>query len=181
MRDETDQSLIDRAVAGDTAAFARLVERHYDFIYRVAWRWLGDQTDAEDLAQDVCVGLARAISGFRGDAAFTSWLYRVVLNRVRDVQRARKRRSDSATVLAFEAVDAEPDTGPEDAAAASDLWRAVRKLPDKQRDATLLVYAEDRSHAEAAEVMGCAENTVSWHLHEARKSLKVMFEGQAHE
>jgi RNA polymerase sigma-70 factor (ECF subfamily) len=53
-----------------------------------------------------------------------------------------------------------------------ELWAAVRRLPEQQRDAVLLVYGQDLSHAEAAQVMGCTEKTVSWHLHEARKRLK---------
>jgi RNA polymerase sigma-70 factor (ECF subfamily) len=57
-----------------------------------------------------------------------------------------------------------------------DLWTAVRSLPDQQRDAVLLVYGEDMSHAEAATVMGCSEKTVSWHVHEARKRLKILLE-----
>ena len=54
-----------------------------------------------------------------------------------------------------------------------ELWDEVRRLPDQQRDAVLLVYGEDMSHAEAADVMGCTEKTVSWHLHEARRRLKT--------
>jgi RNA polymerase sigma-70 factor (ECF subfamily) len=54
----------------------------------------------------------------------------------------------------------------------AELWQAVHRLPQQQRDAVLLVYGEDMSHAEAARVMGCQEKTVSWHLHEAKKRLK---------
>jgi RNA polymerase sigma-70 factor (ECF subfamily) len=64
----------------------------------------------------------------------------------------------------------------EDAVAGQDLWRAVRSLPPQQRDAVLLVYAEDLSHAEAALILGCTEKTVSWHLHEARKRLKIILD-----
>ena len=67
-------------------------------------------------------------------------------------------------------------TMPEQQAEARDLWLAVRTLPAQQRDAVLLVYAEDMSHAEAAEILACSTNTVSWHLHEARKALKVQLE-----
>ncbi len=184
MRDDSDQSLIDRTIAGDATAFARLVERHYDLIYRVAWRWSGDAGDAEDIAQDVCIKLGQTIAGFKGDSAFTSWLYRVTLNVARDFLRARRRREDSLTVMAFSAEEAGlgyppggQSTSPEDLAAAGDVWRAVRGLPDKQRDAVLLVYAEGLTHAEAARTLECAENTVSWHIHEARKKLKVALEG----
>lgn len=53
-----------------------------------------------------------------------------------------------------------------------EIWAAVRQLPDQQRDAVLLVYAEDMSHAQAGEIMGCKETTVSWHIHEAKKTLR---------
>ncbi len=57
-----------------------------------------------------------------------------------------------------------------------ELWTAVRSLPGQQRDAVLLVYGEDMSHAEAARVMACSEKTVSWHIHAAKKRLKVLLE-----
>jgi RNA polymerase sigma-70 factor (ECF subfamily) len=60
--------------------------------------------------------------------------------------------------------------------ASTELWRAVRSLPDQQRDAVLLVYAQDLSHGEAAALMGCSEKTVSWRLHEARKRLRILLE-----
>jgi RNA polymerase sigma-70 factor (ECF subfamily) len=65
---------------------------------------------------------------------------------------------------------------PETAVMGQELWAAVRSLPDRERDAVLLVYGEDLSHGEAAAVMGCSEKTVSWHLHEARKRLKTRLE-----
>ena len=58
----------------------------------------------------------------------------------------------------------------------AEIWQTVRALPAQQRDAVLLVYGEDMSHAEAAAVMGCSEKTVSWHLHEAKKRLKIQIE-----
>jgi RNA polymerase sigma-70 factor (ECF subfamily) len=61
----------------------------------------------------------------------------------------------------------------EAAVAGSELWAEVRSLPPQQRDAVILVYAEDLTHAEAAAIMGCTEKTVSWHLHEARKKLRA--------
>ena len=60
----------------------------------------------------------------------------------------------------------------EESATAKELWRAVSELPEKQREAIMLVYAEDMNHADAAEIMGCKEATVSWHIHEAKKTLR---------
>ncbi len=163
--------LFARARAGDRQAFAQLLEAHYDFIFRVACKWSGRRSEAEDIAQEVCIKLATALKGFDGRSAFTSWLYKVTLNVVRDHQRAAGRRGRGAAALA----DVSPDDAPpdqEDAVTARELWAAVQRLPEQQRDAVLLVYAEELNHAAAAEIMGCKEGTVSFHIHEARKTLR---------
>jgi RNA polymerase sigma factor (sigma-70 family) len=163
--------LVAKAKAGDREAFGALCEAHYDFIYRVAAKWSGKKSDAEDIAQEVCIKLATAIQSFDGRSAFTSWLYRVTLNMVRDMQRAGGRRARN--VDAFALVHPEDDPGgQEEATTAGEIWAAVRALPDKQREAIMLVYGEDMSHAEAGVIMGCKEATVSWHIHEAKKTLR---------
>ncbi|MEL7543895.1 MAG: RNA polymerase sigma factor [Pseudomonadota bacterium] len=171
MDDPSDDWLIERAITGDAAAFARLLERHYDFIHRVAFRWAGNSADAEDIAQDVCIKLATALASYRREAAFMSWLYRITLNAVRDRQRKQKRTAAHLDGVALLAEAVTPATQ-ERASEVHDLWQAVRQLPERQRDAVLLVYAEELSHAEAAAALGCAEKTVSWQLHAARKTLK---------
>lgn len=166
-----DEALIAKAIGGDRRAFAQLVERHYDFIFRTACKWCGKVSDAEDVAQDVCVKLPGILGSFDGRSAFSSWLYRVTLNAVRDMQRARSRRGRNADRYAEVAPDEYlPDQ--EDSAAAKQLWNAVRRLPEQQRDAVLLIYAEGMSHAEAGVIMGCKEATVSWHVHAAKKTLR---------
>ena len=168
---ESDETLVARAKSGDRNAFSQLIRRHYDFIHRTACKWLGRRQDAEDIAQEVCVKLASAIHSFDGRAAFTSWLYRVTLNVVRDSQRSQTRRGkhiERLTVVHPEDSPAEQ----EDSATAKELWAAVRTLPNQQRDAVMLVYAEEMSHAEAGVIMGCKEATVSWHIHEAKKTLR---------
>lgn len=167
----SDTELVARAVNGQRQAFAQLLERHYGLIYRVAYKWCGQQSDAEDVAQEVCVKLATALAGFDGRAAFSSWLYRIVINAVRDLQRVGVRRDNRHA--AFGEVSANNSPAEQEAAVAtSELWRAVRELPDKQRDAVLLVYAEEMTHAAAATVLGVKESTVSSYVHEARKVLR---------
>lgn len=167
------EALVVRARNGDAEAFAELVEHHYDVIYRTAWRWCGHRDDAEDITQEVCVKLGQAIAGFDGRSAFSSWAYRITLNAVRDWQRAGRRRGRNANAYA-EIAPKDQQADQEAAATSSQLWDAVRRLPEKQRDAVLLVYAEELSHAEAAEIMGIREATVSFHVHEARKTLRVL-------
>ncbi len=171
----SDAALVGRARDGDRDAFARLVERHYDFMHRVAWRWCGNRTEAEDIAQDVCVRMARAIRDYRGGGAFTTWLYALAMNAARDARRRGQR--EAAKVMSFAAE--QPGEGDEQAAGEEDgpsarLWAAVRQLPDKQRESVILVYGEGLPHAAAADAMGISEATVSWHIHEAKKRLKVL-------
>lgn len=165
------EALVTRARAGDREAFGMLIETHYDLIYRTAWRWCGNGADAEDVTQDVCIKLASAIASFDGRSAFSSWLYRITLNAVRDLQRAGQRQRRKADAYAQEFDEALP-ADQEDNLSNQDLWRAVRSLPGQQRDAVLLVYAEELSHAEAGQILGCKEATVSWHIHEAKKTLR---------
>lgn len=170
--DETT-TLLRAAKAGDASAFERLLELHYRFIYKTAYRWLGHQSDAEDVTQSVCMRLGEALHGFDGRSAFTSWLYRVTLNAVRDWQRSQTRQKRQvAAVLAVTHEGMAPDQ--EDGLLVADIWQQVRELPEKQRDAVLLVYGEELSHAEAGKIMDCKEVTVSWHIHNARKTLRAM-------
>lgn len=165
------RALVARAQNGDAEAFAELIEDHYDLIHRTAWKWCGNRADAEDIAQDVCVKLGSVLAGFDGRSAFSSWVYRITLNAVRDMQRAGKRRGKYADAYA-EISPGDQPASQEEAATSRQLWAAVRQLPDQQRDAVLLVYAEELSHAAAAEIMGIKEATVSFHVHEARKTLR---------
>ncbi|MCO5065546.1 MAG: RNA polymerase sigma factor [Rhizobiaceae bacterium] len=166
--------MINRAVAGDSSAFGALVERHYDFIFKVAYRWCASRSDAEDIAQEVCLRIARGIASYRGGSAFSTWLYSMTLNAVRDLKRKDLRLAARDEAYRVHALGAAAVDGELAADPADEVWNAVRRLPPKQRDAVLLVYGEELSHARAAEVMGISETTVSWHIHEAKKRLKLL-------
>ena len=173
MTGEDDAALVRRAGEGDREAFAALVERHYDRIYRLSVRVLGDRGDAEDLAQDVCAGLAVRLRSYRGDSLFTTWLYRVVVNASRDAIRR------DATRCRHERDYAEADAL--DRAARGEreseqawLRRAMARLSSEMRATAALVLEEGLRHGEAAEILGVSESTVSWRMHELRKRLRAM-------
>ncbi len=172
------ETLVERAVSGDAAAFAELVRTQYSLIYRIAYKWSGNAQDAEDIAQDVCIKLGKSLQSFAGQSAFSSWLYRITLNTVHDFQRSRARHQVKHSALALVCEEQyEPD---QDKHLLNDeIWAQVSLLPEKQCDAVLLVYAEELSHKEAAQIMGCSESTVSWHIHEAKKGLKTLLDGDA--
>jgi RNA polymerase sigma-70 factor (ECF subfamily) len=176
VKEPVDQGEVERAAGGCASALAALIEAHYGSIYRMAWRLVGTREEAQDVAQDVCVKLASAVRSFRGDAEFSTWLYRVAYNTAIDHIRAREklRRGERPDVVVL--FQGRVAQSAEAALDGSELWDEVRRLPPQQRDAVILVYAEDLSHAEAAAVMGCSEKTVSWHLHAARKRLRARLE-----
>ncbi len=175
MTDESDETLSKRAALGDRSAFSDLVSRHYDRIYRLAWRWSGRRDTAEDIAQDVCVKLAGAIRSYRGDSAFSTWLHRIAYTTAIDHMRLAQRIvavEPSEIIRLADSLSEAPDEHHDGA----EIWEAVRKLSPQQRDAVLMVYGEEKSHAETAVILGCSEKTVSWHIHEAKKRLRIYLE-----
>jgi RNA polymerase sigma-70 factor (ECF subfamily) len=172
LQDRTDERLALCAANGDRQAFGELLERHYSRILSIGWRLLGSRAEAEDLAQDVCVGLSGKVRQFRGEARFTTWLTRVALNAARDALRRRATRG--AAHQGFAEVDALRRAG--DAARATEVeWlrAALDGLKADLRETAILVLDLEMSHAEAGEALGVSANTVSWRLHEIRKALKA--------
>jgi RNA polymerase sigma-70 factor, ECF subfamily len=167
---ETD-ALISRARDGDSGAFEMLIERHYATIFRIAFRWSANKDDAEDITQEACVKMARGIAAFRGDSAFSTWLYRLVVNTAKDWTR-RQLRTPYQVELDDTMLERHGDPSrPEEQLYALQVLAKVHALPDKERDAILLVFGEGLSHREAAAVAGCAETTISGRIHTARQRL----------
>ena len=176
MTESTDDTLARRAAAGDRDAFAALVERHYDRIYRIAARVLGDADEAADLAQDVCVALPAKLSSWRGESRFSTWLYRVVVNAARDaLRRKAARRRGEQGFAETEALLRIEDAGRE--CEASWLRHALGQLPEDLRLTVFLVLEEELKHGEAGDVLGVSESTVSWRMHEVRKRLRALAAG----
>jgi RNA polymerase sigma-70 factor (ECF subfamily) len=168
--DDPDAELVAGAVAGDRAAFSALLERHYDRIHGLAWQLTGTRADADDIAQDVCCALVERIGSFRGEAKFTTWLCGIVFNACRDFHRRRKSLGGFAARLAVLAGLARNPDG-RDLHDAMWVKSAIAGLPPAYRDTVVLVAGQQLSHAEAAAILGVAETTVSWRMHEVRRML----------
>jgi RNA polymerase sigma-70 factor (ECF subfamily) len=172
MENDSDATLARLAAGGDADAFEALVHRHYDAVYRLAFRWCRIREDAEDIAQEVFVKLARNMKRFAGRSAFRTWLYRIVVNTAKDFHRSNATRRRHEESLSAEHRIENPGPSGEEALLARNVVEAVDRLPGKQKSAVLLVLAEGFSHREAAEVLGCSETTVSWRIFMARKKLR---------
>lgn len=170
-----DEELARAAAAGDRDAFSALVARHYDRLFALSFRLTGSQAEAEDLTQDICVALPGKLGGFRGEARFATWLYRVAVNAAHDRRRRQQSHAKAATgwgdwEIARQAEAAERAEG------LDWLTRAMRALPEDLRDTLALILDDEMTHAEAAKVLGLSEGTVSWRLSEARKRLSALAE-----
>ena len=172
--DVSDETLAQGAANGDTAAFSALLTRHYDGLFRLAFRLTGARTEAEDLTQDICAALPGKLAGFRGEARFTTWLWRVAVNAAHD----RRRRAQIRARHADGWGDWEMNRrATNDAAAEAMDWltQAMRALPVDLRD-TLALVLDDATHAQAAEVLDVSEGTISWRVSEAKKHLRAIRE-----
>lgn len=166
-RDE-ELGWIRRSREGDLAAFEELVRRYQQMIHALTYRMSGSFTDSEDLAQETFIRAYRQLAGFRGDAKFSSWLYRIGINTCLNWQKRQHRREKLHQDWAGS--DRTTSSGTDELAAR--VQEALMQLPAKQRAAVVLTVYEGLNHAEAAHMLGCSETTISWRVFAARKQLK---------
>jgi RNA polymerase sigma-70 factor (ECF subfamily) len=170
----TDEELVARSIGGDADSFTELIHRWERPIYALAYRQIGREEDARDVCQETFLRAFRALKGFRGQAKFSSWLYRIALNLCRDWMRRERR---TPVVQVPEDVDVmdlaaarEPSESIEDRVARHDLTRVVERamalLPEEQRTAIVLKEYHGLTFQEIADLVGCPLSTVKTRLYQ---------------
>lgn len=179
----SDDELVRQAKAGDLTAFDALVARHYEQVFALAFHLLGNADDAADATQEAFLKAFERLSQFRGDAAFSTWLYRITVNVCHDWHRRRQsvpfsQLSDEEGEAVSWAEATEPD--PEEEWQRRERREAVQKvlqqLPDDFRQVLILCDLQGLTYAEAAKVLGVPEGTVKSRLHRARHAFKDLWE-----
>ena len=177
---DSDHELMDQTRAGDTDAFASLVDRHTGAVIGFLRRYLGDTHRCEDLAQEVFLRVYRAAPSYRPEARFTTWLYTIALNLARDAHKHDRRRppltfhdlSDGATEGPVATTADSADARPETAAERHELRAAVRatiqQVPEPYRTALVLRDLQGLSYDETAKVLACPLGTVKSRVNRAR-------------
>jgi RNA polymerase sigma-70 factor (ECF subfamily) len=176
----TDEELVARSNGGDHDSFNELIRRWERPIYALAYRQIGREEDARDVCQETFLRAYRALGGFRGQAKFSSWLYRIAINLCRDWMRRERR---TPVMQAPEDVDLmelaaarEPAESIEDRIARNDLSRAVERamavLPDEQRAAIVLKEYHGLTFQEIADLVGCPLSTVKTRLYQGLSVLR---------
>jgi RNA polymerase sigma-70 factor, ECF subfamily len=175
----SDETLCERVAAGDERAFDQLVERYQARAYRTAWLILRDADEARDLSQEAFVRLYQAAGRFRGEARFSTWFHRILVNLCLDHRRKwRFWRQHAAPAEEIDLV-ATPEAHPVDLIARAQtsraLWDAVGRLSPKQRAVLVLLVQEGLETAEIAAALRVSEATVRVHLHRAVTALRKRF------
>lgn len=175
-------ALVERCRQGDLAAFETIYRAHAGRLYSVAYRMVGNPADAEDLLQEIFLSAHRKLSGFRGDSALGTWLYRLATNLCLDHLRSRAAKAGQLTG-ALEDEPALADAGSrrlsERTIAKMDLERALTLLPEGCRTAFVLHDVEGLEHREVAERLGIAEGTSKSQVHKARLRLRAILGRQS--
>lgn len=176
-----DHALVERCRAGDITAFEPLVEKYRQRVWRLAFNVLRDREEALDVTQEAFVRAYQALASFRGQSAFYTWLFRIVMNVAADRARQRAARGRA---FGTERVEEEewartmpaPGETPDERAARGEererIMRALDALPPRHRDIIMLSDLEGLSYREIADVLGIPMGTVMSRLHNARKRLR---------
>jgi RNA polymerase sigma-70 factor (ECF subfamily) len=180
MDERPEDDLVEDARRGSREAFAGLVRLHERRVYGLVFRMVGNHADAADLAQEVFLTAWRSIASFKRGSSFYTWLYRIAVNASLTFLRKRRREKDRTE---FDENMTGADTGKDALLSAEEscsrselrarLNEAIDSLPGHFRASFALVVSQGLSHADAAAILGCSENTVSWRMHKVRKILQA--------
>jgi RNA polymerase sigma-70 factor (ECF subfamily) len=175
-----DDLLVEQAKQGDVEAFAELARRSQQRIHRAILALTGNLQDADDLAQETFMQAYKTLRDFRQQASFFTWLYRIAINLTLNfLKRKKKERMketlDESLPLEFgsEILVGSPERDSLEKELSEKLKEAVDSLPIPYRASFVLVAFQGMTHGEAAQILRCSENTVSWRMHKARKMLQA--------
>ncbi len=182
----TDEELVARSIEGDQESFNQLIVRWERPIYGLAYRVIGREEDARDIVQETFLRAFRALPGFKGQAKFSSWLYRIALNLCRDWIRRQRRTPVVAAPEGIDIIELAAEQGPvesiedlvERKRLSQTVAEAMQHLPEEQRTAIILKEYHGLTFQEIADLQGCPLSTVKTRLYQGLSVLRRRLEQQ---
>ncbi len=175
----TDEQLIQECLNGHPEAFGQLVGKYQQRLYHSVVRLMGNHTDATDVTQEAFIQAYEKLSGFRGESAFYSWLFRIAWNNAMTWRRKRRPANSLETLresTGVEPTDRNPLAAPEHPLEVTERQALVRKalqgLPEEYREVLVLKEMEDLSYEEIARIVNCPIGTVRSRIHRGREELR---------
>jgi len=175
----SDEMLVEQAKGGRMESFAELARRYQKRIYHTVYGFVKNSLDADDLTQETFMVAFKSLNGFRGRSSFFTWVYRIAINRTLNFLKKHRREKDREELT--DNVQPAGEVGParqspEANSLAGELRRkleeAIEALPFLYRAPFQLVVFQGMSHGQAARLLKCTENTVSWRMFKARKMIQ---------
>ncbi len=163
-----DHRIAAACAAGDARIFEDIYRRFGDRMKSIAWNHLGNMSDAEDAVQETFLKVHRAASTYTGEASFSTWMFRILVNTCYDLLRKRKRRIDEAPIENVERTSPSVDD-----AKRITLRKLLDALPEQRRSVFTLFEIEGLSHAEIGEILGISEGNSKWILFATKKDLQT--------
>ncbi len=172
-----DAELVARSLRQDHEAFGQLIDRHASVIVNLAYRMVGNRAEAEDLAQEAFLAAFKALSTFRADSKFSTWLYRIASNKCKDWLRAKRPGMGQQDVDIDEVLDSHvaeeqtPERLLSQQQVALELEQAIQRLPPLYREAFVLKHVEGLSYEEMEEILGVNGDTLKMRVYKGRLQL----------
>lgn len=171
-RDAEDMRIAQACAKGDTGVFETIYQRYGDRMKSIAWNHLGNAADAEDAVQETFLKIHRAATTYTGEASFSTWAFRILINTCYDILRRRRRRIEE-TPFEDEGGDTLERTAPSvDDAKRITLRKLLADLPEQRRSVFTLFEIEGLSHAEIGQILGITEGNSKWILFATKKDLQ---------
>jgi len=177
MTGQSDTYYIDNVLKGDKGAYSYLVNRYSGMVYSIALKFLNNETDAEDLSQDVFVSAYRSLASFKGNSKFSTWIYRITYNKA--ISQLRKKNPERLTdneqfIEKQGGIDASSVLISDEESAERLLGEAIKQLPENEQILIMLHYFEDQSMEEISVISGMSVSNVKVKLFRIRKKLKEL-------
>ncbi len=174
---DRERQLILEVQEGSHEAFRELVELHMRRVYDLAYGFVNDHDDAEDVAQDVFVKVYHSIKYFRQESGFSTWLYRITTNTSLDRLKQKKRSLARHVPMEETGISEVPDSrSPEHIDTSANIERALHELPTLQRAVVILRHMEGFSTKQVSDILRCSEGTVKTHLHRGLRKMRKKLE-----
>lgn len=172
-----EQDVIRQCLNGDAECYALLVDRYKDMAYNIAYRMLGDSDTAKDMSQESFISAYASLGNFQYGSLFSSWLYRIVVNKCKDHMRAER---DTVQIDEINDIVPSGERTPEQTAASRQtgdvIQQALNSLPDEYREVIVLKHIEELDFREIADILGVSVNALKVRAHRGREMLKELLQ-----
>lgn len=182
---DNEKVLIDKAKAGDSDSFEKLILNSKNKAYNIAFRYLNNQEDAMDAVQESYIKVFKGLNAFQGNSSFDTWVYRIVVNTCNDFARKNSKNNDNYSIYYEDGeqikelsqivdMDSQPEQVLMKTEMKSYIMDCLERLPNEQKEAVILRDIQNFSYEEIGKMLNCSEGTIKSRIHRGRNTLRLL-------